>query len=349
MHRALSVRSHREGSSGHAEKSAPKHRFTMSSLRGINQPEMSKKLYKLIKSENHAISAYENAAKQQASIATQLSEWGEDTGDDAISDISDKLGVLLSEIAEQEDGLASGLEEGRGVLKQIRNTESSVQPSRDHKAKIQDEIQKLKYKEPSSTKIVTLEQELVRAEAQSLVAEAQLTNITRQKIKESFDILTAAYIERAEKQILLAKNARKILNLLDDTPVVPGDAHPPYENEVAGREILNMAEEELRAWQPNVEPIHSSAGALGSNAMPISGNGTERYSPDSAAQTYTTQEPTYTTTEHAHAPTTHVEETSEYQPQHSQLETIPSSTAPSTAEPPYPVHEEERVAASSTY
>jgi hypothetical protein len=43
--------------------------------------------------------------------------------------------------------------------------------------KVSDEIQKLKYKEPQSTKIVQLEQELVRSEAQSLVAEAQLTNI----------------------------------------------------------------------------------------------------------------------------------------------------------------------------
>ena len=108
----------------------------MASLRGIQQPELSKKLYKLIKAENHAIGAYESAAKQQASIASQLSDWGEETGDDAISDVSDKLGVLLAEIAEQEDVLAQGLEDSRGVLKQIRNTESSVQPSRDHKAKV---------------------------------------------------------------------------------------------------------------------------------------------------------------------------------------------------------------------
>jgi len=108
----------------------------MASLRGIQQPELSKKLYKLIKAENHAISAYENAAKQQASIASQLSDWGEETGDDAVSEISDKLGVLLAEIAEQEDTLAQGMEESRSVLKQIRNTESSVQPSRDTKAKV---------------------------------------------------------------------------------------------------------------------------------------------------------------------------------------------------------------------
>lgn len=113
-----------------------KHRFTMASLRGAQQPELSKKLYKLIKAENHAIGAYETAGKERAAIASQLSDWGEDTGDDAISEISDKLGVLLSEIAEQEDVFAQNLEDSRGVLKQIRNTEHSVQPSRDHKAKV---------------------------------------------------------------------------------------------------------------------------------------------------------------------------------------------------------------------
>ena len=151
----------------------------MASLRGMQQPELSKKLYKIIKSENHAIGAYEAAGRERISIASQLSDWGEATTDDSISDISDKIGVLLSELGEQEDVFAQNLEDYRGVLKQIRNTESSVQPSRDHKAKISDEIQKLKYKEPESTKIVTLEQELVRAEAQNLVAEAQLTNIVR--------------------------------------------------------------------------------------------------------------------------------------------------------------------------
>jgi small-conductance mechanosensitive channel len=149
----------------------------MATLRGIQQPEMSKKLFKIIKSENHVIGSYESASRERISIATQLSDWGEATGDDTISDISDKLGVLLSELGEQEDAFAQNLEEYRGILKQIRNTESSVQPSRDHKAKITDEMAKLKYKEPQSTKLVQLEQELVRAEAQNLVAEAQLTNI----------------------------------------------------------------------------------------------------------------------------------------------------------------------------
>jgi hypothetical protein len=66
----------------------------------------------------------------------------------------------------------------------------------------------------------------------------------------------------------LAKQARRLLNLMDDTPIVPGDAHPPFERTEEGRQILNDAEDELRNWQPNVEPIHSTAGSLGVGAMP---------------------------------------------------------------------------------
>jgi hypothetical protein len=181
MNRALSIRSRKKDD--HA-KEASKHTFSISTLRGLQQAELAKKLYKLIKTENHAIGAYENAGRERLAIASQLSDWGESTNDDAISDVSDKIGVILSEIGEQEDLFAQNLEDYRAILKQIRNIEASVQPSRDQKVKISDEIQKLKYKEPSSPKLVTLEQELVRAEAQNLVAEAQLTNIVRRPPKD---------------------------------------------------------------------------------------------------------------------------------------------------------------------
>lgn len=171
--RGLSIRSKKKEHG----KEPSKHTFSMATLRGMNQADLSKKLFKVIKTESHAIGAYESAGRERLSIATQISDWGESTNDDSISDISDKLGVIMSEIGEQEDIFAQNLEDYRSILKQIRNTEASVQPSRDNKAKITDEIQKLKYKDPSSPKLVTLEQELVRAEAQNLVAEAQLTNI----------------------------------------------------------------------------------------------------------------------------------------------------------------------------
>ncbi|KAK4944107.1 hypothetical protein LTR10_016440 [Elasticomyces elasticus] len=280
MNRALSIRSRKKDDH---TKEASKHTFSISTLRGIQQAELSKKLFKIIKTENHAIGAYETAGRERLSIASQLSDWGESTGDESVSDISDKIGVILSEIGEQEDLFAQNLEDYRSVLKQIRNIEASVQPSRDQKAKISDEIQKLKYKEPTSPKLVTLEQELVRAEAQNLVAEAQLTNITRQKVKEAFDVNFAATIERAEKQIILAKYGRRLLNLLDDTPVVPGDVRQPFEHAAEARTILADAEQDLQAWEPRLEPIHSNAAGLGSNLMPT-GESSTRATSDITAE-----------------------------------------------------------------
>ena len=76
-----------------------------------------------------------------------------------MSDISDKLGVLLryplltsegsdgSEMAEVEDNYASALETSRQTLKAIRNTESSVHPTRENKTKITDKIAHLKHKD----------------------------------------------------------------------------------------------------------------------------------------------------------------------------------------------------------
>jgi len=265
MNRALSIRSNKKDSGS----SAPRHGFSLSSLRGTTQPELSKKLYKLIKAENYLIQAHEAAGKERLSIASQLSDWGEATTDDAVSDISDKVGVLLSELGEQEDLYAHNLDDSRGILKAIRNTEKSVQPSRDHKAKITDEIAKLKAKEPESAKLVILEQELVRAEAENLVAEAQLTNITRQKIKQAYAAEFAATIERAEKQIILARHGRRILNLLDDSPVIPGDVRPAWEHTNQARQILNDAEDDLRDWQPELEDVPSHAN-LDSGLMPSS-------------------------------------------------------------------------------
>lgn len=173
--RSLSIRSGKSNNN----MTSPTHRkgFSFASLRGSIQPELSRRLYRLIKSTNNLISAHEAAGKERDTIARELSEWGEQTQDEAVSDISDKVGVILSELGAQEESYAHNLDDARGILKTIRNTEKSVQPSRDNKGKIADEIQKIKLKEPQSTKLVILEQELVRAEAENLVAEAQLTNI----------------------------------------------------------------------------------------------------------------------------------------------------------------------------
>lgn len=67
----------------------------------------------------------------------QLSVWGEACDDD-VSDVTDKLGVLIYEIGELEDQFVDRYDQYRVTIKSIRNIEASVQPSRDRKSDIID-------------------------------------------------------------------------------------------------------------------------------------------------------------------------------------------------------------------
>jgi hypothetical protein len=88
-------------------------------------------------------------------------------------------------------------------------------------------------------------------------------------LKEAYAVEFAATIERAEKQIILARHGRRLLNLLDDTPVIPGDIRPAYEHVNQARQILNDAEDDLKDWRPELEDVPSNA-ALDHNLMPSS-------------------------------------------------------------------------------
>jgi hypothetical protein len=183
-------------------------------------------------------------------LQQQLSIWGEGCDDD-VSDVTDKLGVLIYEIGELEDQYVDRYDQYRVTIKSIRNIEASVQPSRDRKLhvllfvseaysflgkqKITDQIAQLKYKEPNSPKIVVLEQELVRAEAESLVAEAQLSNITREKLKAAFTYQFDAMREHCEKLAIIAGYGKHLLELVDDTPVTPGETRQAYDGYEASK------------------------------------------------------------------------------------------------------------------
>lgn len=67
------------------------------------------------------------------SAQQQLSIWGE-AGDEDVSDVTDKLGVLLYEIGELEDQYVDRYDQYRITMKSIRNIEASVQPSRDSRS-----------------------------------------------------------------------------------------------------------------------------------------------------------------------------------------------------------------------
>lgn len=187
----------------------------------------------------------------------QLSLWGEGCDDD-VSDVTDKLGVLIYEIGELEDQFVDRYDQYRVTIKSIRNIEASVQPSRDRKQKITDQIAQLKYKDPNSPRIVVLEQELVRAEAESLVAEAQLSNITREKLKAAFTYQFDALREHCEKMAIIAGFGTHLLELVDDTPVTPGESRAAYDGYEASKAIIQDCEDALTNWVQSKATVKAS-------------------------------------------------------------------------------------------
>lgn len=184
--------------------------------------------------------------------------------------------MLIYEIGELEDQFIDRYDQYRVTIKSIRNIEASVQPSRDRefmimllsvtwhltnptlgKQKITDQIAQLKYKDPNSPRLVVLEQELVRAEAESLVAEAQLSNITREKVKAAFNYQFDALREHCEKLAIIAGYGKHLVELIDDTPVTPGETRAAYDGYDASKAIIQDCEDALTNWVSSSAAVHS--------------------------------------------------------------------------------------------
>ncbi|KAJ9657678.1 hypothetical protein H2201_008084 [Coniosporium apollinis] len=241
------------------------HNFRRSAA-GAFGPDLAKKLSQLVKMEKNVMRSMELVSRERMEVAQQLSIWGEACDDD-VSDVTDKLGVLIYEIGELEDQYVDRYDQYRVTIKSIRNIEASVQPSRDRKQKITDQIAQLKYKEPNSPRIVVLEQELVRAEAESLVAEAQLSNITREKLKAAFNYQFDAMREHCEKVAIIAGYGKHLLELIDDTPVTPGETRNAYDGYEASKAIIQDCEDALTNW---VEQNASVKASLSTRARQLS-------------------------------------------------------------------------------
>jgi len=285
MHRSYSLRQSRGPTAQQLHTPAPPPSSTKSSnffgvgglshafrrnAGGAFAPELAKKLSQLVKMEKNVMRSYELVGRERKEVAKQLSVWGEECDDD-VSDVTDKLGVLIYEIGELEDGFIDHYDQYRLTLKSIRNIEASVQPSRDRKQKITDTISHLKHKEPDSPRIVVLEQELVRAEAESLVAEAQLSNITREKLKAAFDYQFDAMREHSEKLALIAGYGKALLELIDDNPVTPGETRESYEGYEDSKQIILDCENALTNWTLEDAAVQPTLSVRKSHKVPEGG------------------------------------------------------------------------------
>jgi hypothetical protein len=80
------------------------------------------------------------------------------------------------------------------------------------------------------------------------VAEAQLSNITREKIKAAYTYQFDALREHCEKVAIIAGYGKHLLELIDDTPVTPGETRAAYDGYEASKAIIQDCEDSLTNW-----------------------------------------------------------------------------------------------------
>lgn len=80
------------------------------------------------------------------------------------------------------------------------------------------------------------------------MAEAQLSNITREKLKAAYTYQFDALEEHCEKLAIIAGYGKHLLELIDDTPVTPGETQPVYDGYEASKAIVQDCEDSLTNW-----------------------------------------------------------------------------------------------------
>lgn len=90
-----------------------------------------------------------------------------------------------------------------------------------------------------------------------MVAEAQLSNITREKIKAAYTYQFDALREHCEKVAIIAGYGKHLLELIDDTPVTPGETRAAYDGYEASKAIIQDCEDALTNWVTQKAAVNS--------------------------------------------------------------------------------------------
>ncbi|KAK9464154.1 Eisosome component PIL1-domain-containing protein [Lipomyces oligophaga] len=286
MHRSLSHRSRSEESpasplaptqlnSGRRPTHNRKFFFLPSSKNNFS-------LSRVLKAINGVCTNTRAVVASNKSTGVTLSNWAGTSNDPAVADVVDKYACLISELGGLDiNYIEGGLEMMAASLQTIHDVTLSVGPVETHQAKLRDQIAKISASSVSSSsasnsslgpgqlpsglssspagkpeegilrarKLAQLRRELVRVDAEMLVARAQLINVTRERLGFALKAHLNALQERFEKGLMIINSGNHLLALLNASQrLAPGDSIPSYPHEQLTRDILNTLDNDLRAW-----------------------------------------------------------------------------------------------------
>lgn len=229
------------------------------------QLEATKNIQMIIKTEKNTKTSFDNISKERFEAAKRVFMWGHEEDHD-LQDVTDRLSLLIHRMGEIEATFATQFEQYRTALKDIRNFEANLNPTREKHKKTVREIAETKKGHPQSTKLPELEANLEILEQQSLQGETQLANLKRNTLKAAFTTQFDALIEESEKLAIIGGYGKQLLAQLDTTQYSVGQQRKPYEGANVTKQIMADAKQELASWKPSTSKPRPLSGAIDNDA-----------------------------------------------------------------------------------
>ncbi|CAI2182320.1 14378_t:CDS:2 [Funneliformis geosporum] len=211
----------------------------------------TKHLTKLLTAERGVCDSLSTLTYEQNETAKYLSIWGKSEGAD-LSDITEKLAILIAKLSESEGTLAKRYAQYRGHLKDIRSREETMREQRLKKESLWNKIEKEERKASHSKRPEVAEQKLkdFQKELEKVDRESLEADFKRQKLQTALLLQLDAFLEFGEKLIIIANNSKDIVEQISTETTTPGESRKTYTGYEKTSQAISNATVALSTWTP---------------------------------------------------------------------------------------------------
>lgn len=197
----------------------------------------------------------------------------------------------------------------RDTLKSISVKESSLQPSRDQKRKLREQIERLQSSLSSMDKVNNLKEQLAQLEEFTAPDEAEMSNFKRIATREGLYLLLNGMHAMSSKSDIISTFGKYIVDELDVDPVKVGEERRPYLGAEKTKRIQEDAQRAIEQWNPDKTKVRRTLTAHhGHNPLivkqlpPVPPKDVEAVSPTPSATASTKSEASKNSAEEASVP-----------------------------------------------
>ncbi|KAF7306982.1 Eukaryotic translation initiation factor 4e [Mycena indigotica] len=231
------------------------------SLRSFGQQYSSSTtpIQRIITVEKGAALDLDSLGRDSKAMSKELYTWGQGEAAD-LKDVTDRLAYMNFVLGALSTTLGEKINGARGPMKNLRTIEAAVQPRRNLRASLQQQINRIEQDQPRGMekRLAELQQKLKDAIAEDQPQEAELALSKRQAIRTSETQKWEAIREFGEKLVILAQAATPVIEAL---PKFPPTVETPYTGTLAtgaARAALQRALDNYKTGQIDL-PIVSTA------------------------------------------------------------------------------------------